>query len=139
MKNYLLANFRLHNFKVWATGSLQMFTNPCEFASHLCKKIKINCFLYKFLGKITSPQTVFSQFPIFVTIWPSLLDKRVGRLLNHTFWPLGNFSYFTRSYRYLLTVRHWEKKSFFFFFYIRSKIDPHCWPGCTIAHECTHV
>ena len=66
MKNYLLENFRLHNFKVWATGSLLMFTNPCKFASHLGKKK--NCFLYKFLGKITSPQTVFFQFPIFVTI-----------------------------------------------------------------------
>ena len=41
--------------KVWATESLQIFANPCKFASHLCKKKK---FLPNFFGKMTSPQPV---------------------------------------------------------------------------------
>ena len=72
MKNYLFQILDCITLKVWATGSLRILANPCKFASHLCKKIKINCFLYKFAfaGKINSPQIVFyliSNFCYYLT------------------------------------------------------------------------
>ena len=67
MKNYLLANFRLHNFKSLGYRKLANVHKSMQIRKPFVEEEK-NCFLYKFLGKITSPQTVFSQFPIFVTI-----------------------------------------------------------------------
>ena len=73
MKNYFLANFRMHNFKSSGYRKLANVHKSMQIGTPFVQKNKKNCFLYKFLGKITSPQTVFSQFPIFITIWPSLI------------------------------------------------------------------
>ena len=63
MKNYLLANFRLHNFKGFGYRKLANVHKSMQICEPFVQKNKKqNCFLYKFLGKITSPKTVF--FPI---------------------------------------------------------------------------
>ena len=75
MKNYLLANFRLHHFKRLGYRKLANIRQPMQICKPILQKNQKNCFLNKFLGKITSPQTVFPQFPIFDTIWPSLMHN----------------------------------------------------------------
>ena len=65
--------FECISLKVLDTGSLQIFANPCKFASQLCKKKFLNVFL--FFDKISLPQTAYFQFQIFDTNWPSLLHN----------------------------------------------------------------
>ena len=68
MKNYIFANFNLHNFKSLGYRKLANIRKSMQIQKPFVQKNKNNCFLYKFLGKITSPQIDFFQFPIFVTI-----------------------------------------------------------------------
>ena len=104
MKNYLLANFRLHHFKkVWATGSWQIFANPWKFSSYLCQK-----------KKLFTLQNVFF-FPISnccYYIWPSLMFSTVyvHNDINHlkTKLCVNYFSY--AASRHCCVVRfggHW--------------------------------
>ena len=62
MKNYLLANVRLHHFKSLGYRKLANICKCMQIRKPFEQQQK-NCFLYKFLGKVTSPQTVF--FPNF--------------------------------------------------------------------------
>ena len=59
MKNYLIENFRLHNFKSLGYRKLENVHKSMQIRKPFVQKIKIKCFLYKVLSKITSPQTVF--------------------------------------------------------------------------------
>ena len=63
MKNYLLANFRLHHLKSLSYRKLANIRKSMQIHKPFVQKNKKNCFLYKFLGKITLPQIVFF-FPI---------------------------------------------------------------------------
>ena len=59
MKNYLLANFRLHHFKSLGYRKFANISKSMQIRNPFVHKNIKNIFLYKFLGKITSPQTVF--------------------------------------------------------------------------------
>ena len=64
----LLANFRLNHFKSLVYRKLANIRKYMQIRKPFVQKNEKNCFLYKFLGKLTLPQIVFLQFPIFVTI-----------------------------------------------------------------------
>ena len=53
MKNYLLANFRLHHFKSLGYRKLEKIRKSRQICRLFEQKNLKNCFLYKFLGKIT--------------------------------------------------------------------------------------
>ena len=53
---------------MWASGSLQIFANPCKFACQLCK---ILVFFFIFLVKWLY-HTLFFHFQIVDTNWPRL-------------------------------------------------------------------
>ena len=65
---------------VWVTESLQIFENPCKFASHGAKNIFF-CFLPNYFGKMASPQPVkcsISNFLYYLT-QPNALTQRQGK------------------------------------------------------------
>ena len=62
MKNYLLANFRLHNFKSLGYRKLANVHKSMQIRKPFVQKNKKIVSFTNFFGKITSPQTVF--FPI---------------------------------------------------------------------------
>ena len=61
--------FKCISLKVLNTGSLQIFANPCKFASQLCPKMP-----FHFFGKMSLPQTVY--FPI-SNFWYKLTQPTV--------------------------------------------------------------
>ena len=63
MKNYLLANFRLHHFKSFGYRKLANIRKSMQILKPFVQKK--NSFIYKFLGKIISPQ-FFSNFQFFL-------------------------------------------------------------------------
>ena len=63
------------SLKVLNTGSLQIFANPCKFASQLCQKKFKKC-LSIFLVKWVYHKLYIFLFQIFDTNWPSLMYKQ---------------------------------------------------------------
>ena len=60
------------------TGSLQIFANPCKFASQLCpKKFFFNAFPFFWVKWVYHKLYIF-QFQIFDTNWPSLLYSMIN-------------------------------------------------------------
>ena len=58
--------------KVWATGSLNKFLNPCKSASHLYKKKIQKNYKLLFWWNYLTTNCMFSDFFLY-TNWPSLL------------------------------------------------------------------
>ena len=71
MKNYLLANFRLHHFKSLGYRKLANICKSMHIRKPFVQKNKKNCFLYKCLGKIISLEVVFFYFKFLLLFDPA--------------------------------------------------------------------
>ena len=85
MKNYLLANFRLHHFKSLGYMKLGNIRKSMQIRKPFVQKIK-KLFPLQILGKITLPQIVFFffQFPIFVFVFVQYLTQPTVQLCTHS-------------------------------------------------------
>ena len=103
-KTTFYQNFECISLKVLDTGSLQIFANPCKFASQLWQKICLQI-PFHFLGKMSLPHCIFFN----LNFW-----YKLTQLMDHS---LSTTAVLWRVFR---SVKTWPYQ--FNIFYIMKKV-----------------
>ena len=98
--------FECISLKVLETGSLQIFANPCKFASQLWQQQK-NFKPFHFFGKMSLPQSVYFSISIFLYKLTHLNTQTYSRNLHtHTYSRNWHTHTYSRNWHTQTYSRH---------------------------------